>query len=176
MLYEKDGRLVYSYDGEKLWIEPWSANAFRVRATKLSTMPTENWALQQPLQTGSQPTISVSKEQATITNGKIEAVVTNRGKVTFYNATGTVVLEEYARNRRDVLDPNCSAIQIEAREFKPIRGGDFHLTMRFESLDPREKIFGMGQYQQPYLDLKGLDLEMAQRNSQASVPFALSSL
>jgi len=39
-----------------------------------------------------------------------------------------------------------------------------------------EKIYGMGQYQQPYLDLKGLDLELAHRNSQASVPFAVSSL
>ena len=48
--------------------------------------------------------------------------------------------------------------------------------MRFESVDKNEKIYGMGQYQQPYLDLKGLDLELAQRNSQASVPFALSSL
>ena len=48
--------------------------------------------------------------------------------------------------------------------------------MRFESVDRNEKIYGMGQYQQPYLDLKGLDIEMAQRNSQASVPFALSSL
>lgn len=34
----------------------------------------------------------------------------------------------------------------------------------------------MGQYQQPYLDLKGCDLELAQRNSQASVPFMVSSL
>ena len=33
----------------------------------------------------------------------------------------------------------------------------------------------MGQYQQPYLNLKGTDLELAQRNSQASVPFFLSS-
>ena len=38
------------------------------------------------------------------------------------------------------------------------------------------KIYGMGQYQQPYLNLKGTDLELAQRNSQASVPFAVSSL
>ncbi|MFR2486432.1 MAG: TIM-barrel domain-containing protein, partial [Hungatella sp.] len=49
------------------------------------------------------------------------------------------------------------------------------LTCRFESLDPDEKIYGMGQYQQPYLNLKGTDLELAHRNSQASVPFALSS-
>ena len=38
-----------------------------------------------------------------------------------------------------------------------------------------KKIYGMGQYQQPYLNLKGCILELAQRNSQASVPFALSS-
>ena len=85
-------------------------------------------------------------------------------------------MEEYCRNRRDLLDAKCSAIEVEAREFKPIQGGDYHLTMRFESVDKDEKIYGMGQYQQPYLDLKGLDLELAHRNSQASVPFALSSL
>ncbi|WP_347560831.1 TIM-barrel domain-containing protein [Clostridium sp. OM02-18AC] len=48
--------------------------------------------------------------------------------------------------------------------------------MRFESVDRDERIYGMGQYQQPYLNLKGLDLELAHRNSQASVPFAISSL
>jgi alpha-D-xyloside xylohydrolase len=67
-------------------------------------------------------------------------------------------------------------LEIEAREFKPILGGDFHLTARFESVDPNEKIYGMGQYQQPYLNLKGTDIELAHRNSQASIPFALSSL
>lgn len=34
----------------------------------------------------------------------------------------------------------------------------------------------MGQYQQPFVNLKGADLELAHRNSQASVPFLLSSL
>ena len=47
--------------------------------------------------------------------------------------------------------------------------------MRFES-NPEEKIFGMGQYQQPFLNLKGCELELAHRNSQASVPFMISSL
>jgi alpha-glucosidase (family GH31 glycosyl hydrolase) len=65
---------------------------------------------------------------------------------------------------------------VDAREFKPLLGGDYHLTYRLESVDRKEKIYGMGQYQQSFLDLKGLDLEMAQRNSQASVPFMLSSL
>lgn len=34
----------------------------------------------------------------------------------------------------------------------------------------------MGQYQQPYLNMKGCTLELAHRNSQASVPFMISSL
>jgi alpha-D-xyloside xylohydrolase len=55
-------------------------------------------------------------------------------------------------------------------------GNHYHLTARFESVSPKEKIFGMGQYQQPYLDLKGHDIELAHRNSQASVPYAVSSL
>jgi alpha-D-xyloside xylohydrolase len=92
-----------------------------------------------------------------------------------YNQKGELLLEEYNRNRKDVLDSKCSAIEVEAREFKPIVGGDYHLTWRLESLHIDEKIFGMGQYQQPYLDLKGMDIELAHRNSQASVPFALSS-
>ncbi|MCR2022376.1 glycoside hydrolase family 31 protein, partial [Blautia pseudococcoides] len=38
-----------------------------------------------------------------------------------------------------------------------------------------EKIYGMGQYQQDILDLKGCNIELAHRNSQASIPFYVSS-
>ena len=55
-------------------------------------------------------------------------------------------------------------------------GGDYRLTVRFEAGDKNEKIYGMGQYQQELLNLKGADLELAHRNSQASVPFMISSL
>lgn len=48
--------------------------------------------------------------------------------------------------------------------------------MRLESVDKNERIYGVGQYRQPYLDLTGLDLELAPRNSQASIPFAVPSL
>ena len=48
--------------------------------------------------------------------------------------------------------------------------------MRLESVSSDEMIYGMGQYQQPFLNLKGTDLELAHRNSQASVPFFVSSL
>ncbi|KAF2183545.1 glycoside hydrolase family 31 protein [Zopfia rhizophila CBS 207.26] len=174
MLIEQDQRLVYRFDAEEVWIEPWGENALRVRATKAGLMPDEDWALQKPGAVVSQ--ISIDADSASITSGKIKGVMAKGGKLSVYNADGRLLLEEYARNRRDLLDAKCSAIEVEAREFKPIIGGDYRLTARFESLDPAEKIFGMGQYQQPHLDLKGQDLELAHRNSQASVPFALSSL
>lgn len=172
MLTEKKNRLIYCYDSEEVWIEAWGENSLRIRATKSEKMSCENWALIQQKTCNSKILI---KEEGSITNGKIKAVISKHGKIIIYNQYGKILLEEYCRNRRDIADKKCSAIEVEAREFKPIIGGDYHLTLRFESLDKNEKIYGMGQYQQPYLDLKGLDLEMAHRNSQASVPFALSS-
>lgn len=174
MLRQESGRIIYHYDAEEVWIEPWGKNAVRVRATKNDRMLPEDWALiKQEAPAGAQ--IRVDEDGAALQNGKLKVCITKGGKITMYNQNGTLLLEEYWRNRRDVTDPKCSAIEVEAREFRPNIGGDYHLTMRFESLDPDEKIYGMGQYQQPYLNLKGLDLEMAHRNSQASVPFAVSS-
>lgn len=106
--------------------------------------------------------------------GEIKAELTTAGKITFFNQHDEVLLQEYVRNRKNIKE-FCSALKVDAREFKSNLGGDFQLTMRFES-NPNEKLYGMGQYQQPYLDLKNCTLELAQRNSQASVPFALSSL
>lgn len=167
--------LEYRYDSELLRIEPWGPNALRIRATYEPTFPTENWALSEPV-----PELSVScssqADRGSICNGDITAEINNRGKITITNGNGKVLLEEFMRQRLDVKDPKCSALRIVPREFKPRLGSDsWHLTARFEAVYPNEKIFGMGQYQQPYLDLKGADIELAQRNSQASIPFAVSS-
>ena len=173
MFTKKENCLCYHFDAEELWIEPWGENALRVRATKECTMPQENWALLGATQSA---TIEITKDEASIVNGKIKAFISASGKITIYNQNGKRLLEEYARNRKDLLDAKCSAIEIEAREFKPIIGGNYHLTLRLESVDPQEKLYGMGQYQQPFLNLKGTDLELAHRNSQASVPFLLSNV
>lgn len=177
-------RLIYQYDFEKVFIEPWGLNALRVRATHRAKLPTDqNWALSHSSNNPKSTTnvtikIEPKSTEGTITNGKITANISPRGKIIIRNTeTGQLLLEEYMRNRNDQLDPKCSALLVEAREFKAHPGrDDYHLTMRLESVDRNEKIYGMGQYQEPYLDLKGLDLELAQRNSQASVPFAVSSL
>lgn len=166
MLTLEEQKIIYHYDAEELWIEPWGKNAVRVRATKTNQLPKQNWALIE--QDKVQVQIYKDDNGAIMHNGKLSVKISNSGKITMYNQNNSLLLKEY--------DTKFSAVNIEAREFVPNIGGDYHLTMRFESLDKNEKIYGMGQYQQPYLDLKGLDLELAHRNSQASVPFALSSL
>ncbi len=195
MLRRENNRLVREFDSEQIWIEPWGANSLRVRVTKARRMPApeEEWALLPPAQL----TVAITMQdgEASITNGKITAKLTGAGKIVFLNQRGEVLLEEFHRNRREALEafrgtesaasapqkkPDylralVSALDIDAREFTPILGGDYALTARFEA-HPGEKLFGMGQYQQPYLNLKGCTLELAHRNSQASVPFVLSSL
>ncbi|KPM45211.1 putative family 31 glucosidase ORF2 [Neonectria ditissima] len=173
----ENGRLGFRFDAETLFIEPWGENAFRVRATCLATLPEREWALSEKLAVPKSD-IRIGDGTASITNGKIKADISRRGKIVISNTiTGKVLLEEYGRHRLDILDPKCSSLRIQAREWKPRLGSaDYHLTMRFESQDRNERIYGMGQYQQPFLNLKGADLELAQRNSQATVPFALSSL
>ena len=171
---ERNGALHYHYDAEHLIVEPWGQNSLRIRASKMAQMPDELWALQEREQTEA-GTVIIHEYSAEIINGKIRAEINNIGKLTFYNQKGEVLLKEYVRNREDMFADTCSSLEIEAREFKPIIGGDYALTMRFES-EPEERIYGMGQYQQSFLNLKGAELELAHRNSQASVPFALSSL
>jgi alpha-D-xyloside xylohydrolase len=163
-------RLERRYDSETLRIEAWGANALRVRATHLSRMPEEDWALLPPAPAA--PRIAIDGDEASIVNGKIEARIDRTGRICFLREGGAFLLREYQRNW-DSVGAQC-AIRVPAREFSPTPGGDYGLTARFEASEG-EKIFGMGQYQQSRMDMKGCVLELAHRNSQSSVPFALSN-
>lgn len=168
----EENKLIARWNNEKIWIEGWGENSLRVRATKQPSMHLEGFALDEPVQ--SHAVVTIGEGSAVIQNGKISAEISKAGKIIFKNQKGETILEEFTRNRKDI-HAFCSALDIDAREFRPILGGDFQLAVRFESVAD-EKIYGMGQYQQPILNIKGCELELAHRNSQASVPFMLSSL
>ena len=169
----ENNRLIYCYENETMYVEAWGKNALRVRAAKMGQSLLENdWALTQKHNESAE--IRVAEDRAFIENWKILAEVTPGGKLVFYNQNGKVLLEEFARNRKDLFSKDCSALEIQGREMRAIPGTEsYALTARFESC-PEEKIYGMGQYQQAFLNLKGCSLELAHRNSQASVPFMLS--
>ncbi len=65
---------------------------------------------------------------------------------------------------------------MEGGKRKAVRllGGAQSLTCSFKAYEG-ERFYGMGQYQMERLDLKGSILELAQQNTQASVPFVVSS-
>lgn len=46
MFLEKEGKLIYSYDGETVCIEAWGKDALRVRATKNRSFTGRDWALE----------------------------------------------------------------------------------------------------------------------------------
>ena len=173
-LTAENGKLVRRKGTETLWIEPWGAG-LRVRATRLPVMPDEDRALLpfSEITTG-KADIKVESEAASITYGEIVAKINREGWVSFHKADGEALLEEYYRNRDD-LSRYCVPLGLHARELKPVMGrSDYVLTTRFEAREG-EHIWGMGQYQDGMLDKKGASLELAHRNSQASIPFYVSS-
>ena len=175
-MYEIHGNtLIRRYDKEILQIEPWGADSFRIRATQRAAIEeTPGSALLPPASAEAQ--IQVEGGVAAIRNGRLTCRVLASGKLRFYIEQGDLILEEYDRNRFRVDSEGFnSALEIDPRTFSPHLGTDnFRLQVTFESNDD-ERFYGMGQYQHPYLNLKGCVLELAQRNSQASVPFVLSS-
>ena len=192
-IYRENNSLKIKSGNSQVWIEPWGENSLRVRMTKEPVMNENNWALCEPVKyceaSFSEETIDVtdpwymSDEYSryhqkgvnhTITNGKITAKVSFEGCISFFNQNGELLTEEYWRNRNRI-NRYCVPLRVEARELKCYQGStDYELTARFEAFDD-EKIFGMGQYQEKNLNKKGAVLELAHRNSQASVPFMLSS-
>ena len=166
----KDNMLQISRNGETVVICAQGRDALRVRATMNCAFDARDWALEGAA--AGNADIRLEGDSAVITNGAISARVDRLGKIRFYRS-GVQILEEYYRCYEYDM-PHTPSLRIVAREYKPIRGGDYECTLRFEA--QKEKLYGMGQYQQDCLDLKGCTLELAQRNSQASVPFLLSSL
>ncbi len=170
---QKDRALICRQQNETLKIEPWGKNSLRVRSTLYPDFSSNNWALSDIAAAGNSD-ISISEEEAAIQNGSIRARVNAAGVITFYK-DNEIILREYYRNYSGTESRESSCLKVTSREFAPIIGGDYSLNLRFESND-KEKIYGMGQYQHAYMNQKGCILELAQRNSQISIPFAISNL
>ncbi|MBP3649378.1 MAG: glycoside hydrolase family 31 protein, partial [Clostridia bacterium] len=167
--FEQNGQsLIWRNKGETLVITPWGENSLRVRSTLMGDVQDFRFALLDAQDTPAE--ITIEDERASIRCGNLTAQVGMDGwhhyaQITFVNQRGEVLLRE---------TPAANALQLRCRKFEPHLGGDFALTATFEGQDG-EHIYGMGQYQEETLDWKGSTLELAHRNSQASVPFYISS-
>lgn len=166
---QKGQQLLWRYHGETVVVEPWQDNSIRVRAAMMHDIIDSDFALL-PFQGEMDGTIEIGEDKAVLTNGKMKAVIQHhsaqgRCQIRFYNQRDELLFQE--------IGPQ-GALNKYAHAFKPIIGGDHRITASFQS-NPSEKLYGMGQYQQEVMDLKGCSFELAHRNSQASIPFVLSS-
>lgn len=173
---QRDGALVWRGGGETLVVQAWGEDALRLRATVQRDVLDTDHAL---LPYGGEPAvIHLDGDRATVRRGRIRAELrastaerdvvgypVPKCHVAFYNERDELLLEELGAG---------GSLHLRARDMRPHLGGDLAITASFAAAAD-EKLYGMGQYQQDDLDLKGCTFELAHRNSQASVPFVMSS-
>ncbi|MCH9274863.1 glycoside hydrolase family 31 protein [Bifidobacterium amazonense] len=168
-----DGAAIeWNCDGEYVRVDAWGANSVRVRSRLMQPVVDADWALLAPAADLPKPQIALGETAAALVNGGIAVKLALTGwqkdhlLISFLNtATGAVLLSE---------TDDGGALRLRARAHHPLESGAESPVATFEAYE-NEHIYGMGEYQQPVLDLKGSTLELAHRNSQVSVPFMVSS-
>ncbi|MCI1978933.1 MAG: family 31 glucosidase [Bifidobacteriaceae bacterium] len=179
-----DNALEWKGDGEYLRIDPWGTDSVRVRASKMSAIEEAQWALlpqdeiRGDWKKNSRVTISETGNDAQVTNGILSVRAHHeeyfngsagydefRCTLSFWDGTGTQLFKEISSG---------GSLYLRARKYRPLEGGADGVVASFETPQD-EHLYGMGEYQQNVMDLKGCTFELAHRNSQASVPFVVSS-
>ena len=142
-----------------LCLEPLAEDAIRVRVVPDGAPVLEELIYTQPVQ---KPRYHVEKtgDRVSVTTARLTAEYhVAEGKLLFKDADGRVLLEEKSRS----LQPS------------PVRDHPaFDITQTFVSPEG-EALFGTGQFQDGYLDIRGLTRRLTQVNSQISLPMVVSN-
>ena len=142
-----------------LCLEPLAEDAIRVRVVPDGAPVLEELIYTQPVQN---PRYHVEKtgDRVSVTTARLTAEYhVAEGKLLFKDADGRVLLEEKSRS----LQPS------------PVRDHPaFDITQTFVSPEG-EALFGTGQFQDGYLDIRGLTRRLTQVNSQISLPMVVSN-
>jgi alpha-D-xyloside xylohydrolase len=156
-------RLQWETEGELYWIDALGPDAIRFRGSKSLRINDEDWnLLPQP---DVQLEITITADSAVVRNGSIRAEIeSRRGRITYLNDKDEVLLREAYHHHHPQF----------ARQFRSKGSDHFELKVTFET-EKDEHLYGMGQHPNDCLDLKGTVLELAQKNTQISIPFLLSS-
>jgi len=164
--------LEVSHRHERLRIEAWGQDSVRVRAAQFS-IPVDNVGALDERPAGTPaPAIKIDADEARLVNGEVTVEVGfDRGAaypeplLTFRRtSTGEELLAE---SREHFWMPG-------ARVFQGNRSGAYEIHQQFAAY-PGERIYGMGQRTHGRLDLKGLSLDLVQRNAEVNIPFILSN-
>ncbi|WP_298322030.1 glycoside hydrolase family 31 protein [Haloactinopolyspora sp.] len=156
---------------EVLTIEAWGTDSVRVRAAQYRIPPDSHGALDAAPAAGP-PAVDVGDGSARFVHGELTVDVAFDRDAAYpeplltFSRTSTGA-ELLAESREHFWLPG-------ARYFQGNRSGAYEIHQRFAAY-PDERLYGLGQRTHGRLDLKGLTLDLVQRNAEVSVPFVLSS-
>jgi len=169
MIFKKErNKLMVHGQGETILVEPLGEDSLRFRATRSGRIVEGDWTLlpQEDLPAD----IVIGYDKATIQNGKLTAEIGNEGDVRYLNSCSKkLLLEELWIDHRV-----ANATVLKARNYKALNSDLFRVQLHFKAFED-ERFYGGGQYANNYLNLKGCVLELANRNTQVSIPFLLST-
>jgi alpha-D-xyloside xylohydrolase len=158
--------------GEVLQVDAWGESGARVRSTLGgSVVETPGSALDEPGTTDAR--VEIAGDRARLRNGDLVVEVADNHEdrfvpfpplVRFLRADGSELL-------RESVPHFTSPAQ---RRYRRAGGDLFGCEVAFDA-HPDERFYGLGQHQHGLLDQKGAVVDLVQRNTEVSVPFALSS-
>ncbi len=156
---------------EVLTVEAWGADSVRVRAAPYRIPAESHGALDEP-PAADAPVVKVEDDRATLVHGDLTVTVDFDRAASYpeplltfsRTSTGDPLLTE---QREHFWLPG-------ARVFAGNRSGAYEIHQQFAAHDG-EKLYGLGQRTHGRLDLKGLALDLVQRNGEVTIPFVLSN-
>jgi len=158
--------------GEILQVDAWGDSGARVRSTlRASIAETPGSALDEA---GATPAkVEIADDRARLRNGElvVEVSVNHEDRfapfpplVRFLRADGEELFGE--------TTPHFSS--PPQRRYRRAGGDLYGCEVTFNAY-PAERFYGLGQHQHGLLDQKGAVIDLVQRNTEITVPFALSS-
>ncbi len=157
LFIDNGDKVVVPVSGGNLTLIPMDDNAIRVRFCYESPKMQDLIYLNKK---NVKYDVAVDGDKITLQLPRIKAVVDkNIGRIDYYSADGNSILSESTRN----LAP--SEVQGEPT---------YIATQTYESPED-ESLFGLGQFQDGILDVRGLERRLTQVNTQISVPMLVSN-
>jgi alpha-D-xyloside xylohydrolase len=156
---------------EVIWIQAWGRDSVRVRSALHTIALDDVGALDAP-PPSSVPSVETDGGRAEVVHGDITVVATlsetdaNPEVLLTFRRTSTG--EELLREHREHFWAPGSRVYLGDGS------GTYELQQEFAAYED-ERLFGMGQRTHGKLNLKGLALDLVQRNGEVNIPFVLSN-
>ncbi len=148
-------------DGGHLTLQPLLDNAVRVRFTRDAKPAAPSLILSENLSAPA-ATVHEPAQEVALSLPRLRATIDRAtGTITFADSTGRIFLRELAGSRR--LEP--ATVQGDPT---------WSVAQSFDS-PAEEYLFGLGQFQDGFLDVRSLPRRLTQVNTQIAIPFIVSS-